>query len=439
MTEVRAARFEGQAVIRCTPQDEYLSRLVMGAGLFFERAVPPEILEPALAIALGPFAIFAGRLGGEPGRRTIEVANQGARFSVRDDPRTLEEVFRAVGLRRYDGLLDPIDPRAAQRGAAPLLSVRVCALAGGAMTIGCSWQHAVGDMASFMALLRGWSAAARGEPVVPPVVVLDRRDHLYRQLPDPVATPGVRRLGWWEAARLAGLMATHARTHRLVRVYFSDAELGRMRSTYAGDGAPLFTNEVLCAHMVEQIRRLEPDFGPRTLGLAINFRQRVGLPAELLGNMVSDLRLISPPGEAPQSFARRLRAAVDRFGEEHLDAVVTSRYLESLSPSAWRRCVPLSMDPLRRVLMLSNVSGFGVYDLDFGAGRPSYFTSLTRAPVPWLGGIVEGFGGRGRLFGAYLPRRIDEALASPRGRAQLHMFRDGGEVDPELSRQIQVR
>jgi hypothetical protein len=54
--------------------------------------------------------------------------------------------------------VDHVAAPAARAGGLPLLTVRVTRLSDGGMVLGCSWHHAVGDMHSFMLLMRAWSA-----------------------------------------------------------------------------------------------------------------------------------------------------------------------------------------------------------------------------------------------------------------------------------------
>src|SRR5262249_48866214 len=94
-------------------------------------------------------------------------------------------------------------------------------------------------------------------------------------------------------------------------------------------------------------------------------------------------------------------------------------------------CVALGFDPPNRTFMLSNWSGFGVYDTVFEGCRPTAFTPAIGRPLPWVAWIVEGFEGSGFLCTLVVPATLAGRLRGASGAQLLHRFREPGD-DQEL-------
>ncbi len=135
--------------------DVMLAELPVSVVFCYERAVDLERLAAGLARALDHIPSFGGRIRDAGDTLEIVCDDAGAAMATYDLDDTLGAVIGRFTLASSD-FVDHIDARAACRGGLPLFTVRVTRLSDGGMVLGCSWHHAVGDMHSFMLLMRAW-------------------------------------------------------------------------------------------------------------------------------------------------------------------------------------------------------------------------------------------------------------------------------------------
>jgi hypothetical protein len=156
----------------------------------------------------------------------------------------------------------------------------------------------------------------------------------------------------------------------------------------------------------------------------------------LVGNIITTLNTDLRRAEAPSSTAERIRQNVDRFAAEHCDMRINQRVLDAAG--AWRaaRCVSTAFNPARWNPFVTNLSGFGVYRLQFEGAFTRYCTLLLKTPVAGLGALVEGADGRGLVFQISLPPKEFEVAASASAREHLHRFRSADDNIPSLHRRV---
>lgn len=396
--------------IRCNVGDAIVANLAMNIVFFFERHLDARALADAFTRALTNLPVFAGRMGRVRGTMRIRCAGQGAPFTVVSSDRTLADAIGSTSQDDGRWLVDPVNGAAARWGWGPLCRVRVTHLADDATAIGFSWHHVIGDMQTLMHFMNAWAAAAAGKPLTQPLIVDDRAAYLNEHLPaDGVCEPGVRYMSFAELARSALYLAKDARKQRTLRLYFGDDEIARMRDAYASD-MRLSANDVVCAHFSEALMRADPKVDRRTLAVVVNARNRCGLDPMLIGNIVTTLNVDLRRGEAAGSIARRIRHHVDHFADNHCDMRMNQRFLDA--GGAWQaaRCVTTAFNPARWNPVITNLSSFGVYRLQFEGAYLSYYTLLMALPVAGLGAILEGAGGHGLVFQMSLPPKEFEAL-----------------------------
>lgn len=418
--------------IRCNVGDAIVANLALHFVFFFERRLDTGALTGAFERALANLPIFAGRMAMADGAMRIRCEGRGVPFTCVSSDRSLHEAIRSTSqdagtsaprVRGGIWLVDPVNGAAARWGWGPLCKVRVTHFADDATAIGFSWHHAIGDMQTLMLFMNAWAAAAAGKPLAEPLIVEDRAAYLDERLPaDGARTAGVRCLGLTELARSAAYLAKDARRQRTLSLYFGDAEIARMRDAY-GDGTHLSANDVVCGHVSEALMEADPTVDRRTLAIAVNVRDRCGLDPMLVGNVITTLNVDLRRGDTARSIARRIRHGVNHFSDEHCDMRINQRFLDSAG--AWRaaRCVSTAFNPARWNPLVSNQSGFGVYRIQFEDTFTSYCTPLMNMPVPGLGALLEGAGGRGLLFQMSLPPREFKATSSPAVRELVHRFR----------------
>ncbi|MFC8454127.1 acyltransferase [Kitasatospora sp. NPDC057223] len=430
---VRAGHAPG-TVVRCGLVDTMLADLSVSVVYFFEQALDEDRLAAGLARALDLLPVFAGRLRTADGRLEIVCDDSGVPVDSYDVDETLPEAMGRVTLASAQ-LVQPVEASPARAGGLPLLTVRVSRLAGGGSALGCSWHHAVGDVQTFMLLMRAWSAAVEGLELPQAQLVEDQDAYLGKVLPaEDCGRPGFRLPDAAEAAFLGAEVANAARANRTVQVYFGDAEIERMRLAFSAQaGRRLSSNDALCAHVVSSVRELDEDGEVRGLTMPVNVRRPLGLPAGLVGNLLSEIHLPCVPQDGPAALAAAIRTAVEDFTGSHLNLRANLAFLEAIGRDRFADCVPLGFDPARRRFTFSNWSRFGAYTVSFGGARPVFFSPAANLPLPWVSWGVEGFDGTGFLFTVVLPARLAGRLRGADGRAALHRFRDPGDVLPPLA------
>ena len=418
-------------VVRCGLVDTMLADLAVSVVYFFAEPLDEDRLATGLAKALERLPVFGGRLRTTGDVLEIVCDGSGVPMNSYDVDETLPEAMGRVCLPGAD-LVDQVKASQARTGDEPLLTVRVTRLAGGATALGVSWHHALGDVQSFMLLMRAWSAAVEGGRLPDVEIVPDHDAFLDRVLPaEDCGHPGFRLPDPEEAALLEREIAMAARANRTVQVYFGDAETDRMRQAFiAAAGRKLSTGDVLCAHAVCTIRELDGDAEARELTVPVNIRRPLDLPSTLVGNLLSEVHLSCPGQGAPEQVALQLREAVHDFTSSHLNLRANQRFLEALGRDRLADCVPLGFDPARRRFTFSNWSRFDAYGVSFGGIRPVFFSPTGNLPLPWVSWLVEGFENTGSLFTVVLPARLAGRLRGPEGRAALHRFREPEDVLP---------
>lgn len=426
---VRAGSAPG-TVIRCDISDLLLVELSVSVVFFYPRALDVDGLAASLSRALERLPAFAGRLRRRDGVLEIVCDDSGVPLTVYDADETLAEAVGRMTLPQ-SGFVEHVDPKAAQLGEQALLSIQVSRLADGGTALGCSWHHAVGDLRSFMVLMQTWSALAEGGTPPEAVLVEDRAAQLDRVLPDEDSgRAGFRMVDRAEMARLDQAFGAASLANRAVQIHFGAREVARMKERFsAAAQRRLSANDVLTAHVVTCVRRLDGDAEVRTLTIPVDLRRFLGLPPGTTGNLVGEIHLRCPAGGPAEGLAALIRGAVDDFASSHLSLRTNRRLLEEHGPALLDECVPIGFDPPNRTFMLSNWSGSGIYDTVFDGARPVAFSPAIGQPLPWVAWIVEGFEGSGFLCTLVVPASLAARLRGAAGAELLHRFR---EPDDEL-------
>lgn len=421
-----AAEVPQQLTVRCSLTDVFVRDVQVAFVLLFANALDPAALSRSLARVLGDFAPFNARLRRRGAERFIECGTTGAKFTHARSDRTLAAtVARLDDAARFE-LVDALDARKAWSNGAPVLSVRVTHFACGGSALGVTWHHSVGDFASVVSLLRAWSRELAGLQYDRPLLVEDRDSYLDRELPaaDRVEA-NLRYLPLKELPKLAAYMLTKARNKRRITLYFDPDELERMRAALQAEcGQRLSTNDVVTAHVCSVVSARDPKRRDRHVSMSVNFRKRTGLPEHLLGNMVTTIETMLESGKPTARLAADLRGAVDTFAEKYLNHRANLRLVERHGGFAKiARFIPTGIDPFSGSLLLTSWSGYGLYDLDFGAGPASHFFTVGSGPIPWLGVVHEGFHNRGRIVDIELPPDVTARMLDAAGLHEVHRYR----------------
>jgi hypothetical protein len=431
---VRAGHASGD-VVRCSLTDVMLADLPVSVVFFYRETLDDALLADGLARALAHVPVFAGRLRPVGDALEIVCDDSGVPMTTYDVDETLGDAMGRVTLAG-SGYAEHVDAPRARSGGDPLLTVRVSRLAGGGTALGCSWHHAVGDMLSFMVLMHAWSAAVEGTPLPVTDIVHDRDAYLADVLPaEDSGRPGFRLPDEAGAAEIRREFENALRANRTVQIYFSPDEVVRMREKFAATaGRRLSTNDVLCGHVVSTIRGLDGDTElPRNLAMPVNFRRHLGIPADTIGNLVSEVFLTAPAASTAEALAVRIRTEIEDFAGSHLSVRANHSFVGALGAGRRRDCVPIGFDPAGRTFTVSNWSRFGVYDVAFCGHRPAFFSPAADLQLPWISWLVEGFDNTGFLLTVVVPSKLAMRMRGAAGSAALHRFREPGDVVPELA------
>jgi Transferase family len=421
-------------VVRCAWPDLLLADLSVSVVFCYDRPLDTRTLRSGFDEALVRVPVFAGRLRPAAGAG-LEIVCDGGGAQLRefDSPLTLAEAIGRLGLPD-SGLVDHVDGPAARAGRGPVTRVRINRLADGTTILGCSWHHAIGDMSSFTAFMRQWSASSAGAELEAPLLVEDRAAYLDALLPEKDGgRTGFRVVDEEESAALRRVAESSGLANRIVQVYFGEAELARMRTAFEREaGRRLSTNDVATAHVVRTVRRVDGDTEERDLVVPVDLRRPLGVPESVIGNLLGEITLRAGDTHAAH-LAADLRAAVEEFADAHLKLRTSQTVLEELGPDGLSRCVPLGFNPAERTFTVSSWRGFGAYTACFDGASPVLMAPAISLPLPWVCWSVEGFDGSGILCTLAVPAAVATRLRSADGRALLHPARDPHDPLPALA------
>ena len=426
-------------VITCGITDQLVRNFPVPVVFFYRQSIHHQLLIDALQKVLSDFPLFAGTLNQINGNLAIDCNNNGVLFSINQQNCTLEQLLHQLPRIKKKTLVTLINPKQVVSHQRPLLTIKLTYFSDEGMTLGVCWHHALGDMHTFMCLMKAWSHAVNQQEYVLPLIVSERDEYLHQNLAhNDNLSPGVRYLKTREFLGLLFYLLLPARNQLALQFYFSEPELHNMKQHFSAHTTQtLSTNDVLCAHLFSIISALDSYPQPSSLSIAINYRSRTQLPPNLLGNFVSSIRLTSSQTVNPFQLAQDLRNSVNNFQPMHLNFFSTQQYIEQHGGTQKiERFIPRDIDPINRNLFITNWANFGVYNITFGKSEPFFFTPFTDAPFPWLSIIFEGFSNQGLVYSVSLPSKLAQKLMQENSLRQIHQYRPSNAVIPELSRKL---
>jgi hypothetical protein len=241
-------------------------------------------------------------------------------------------------------------------------------------------------------------------------------------------------LGIGELLKLIVYRPFSARTKTVLRFHFSEMELDNMKQVFSEiNGETVSKNDVLCAHMMDLIYRLDSGNDDRKLSVVVNYRNKEKLPDAISGNFVTCVNLLV--NQQIQSFqlAKELRTAVNNFQNLHMDFFPTKECIENKGGrKKLSRFASIFFNPLEKTLMVTNWSKFDVFDTVFGEAQPFYFTSLSNYPFSWLSSITNGFSNNGLIYSVHLPKKLAKRLVQEQNLQEVHKYRGKEESSTQL-------
>jgi hypothetical protein len=420
--------------IRCSLTDVFVRDVQISFLFFYAHRLNTVALARGLARVLSDFAPFNARLRQAGLDRFIECGNTGATFTIARNDSSLAATISRLDDRARRDLVDVIDARGAWSTGDPVLAIRVTEFADGQSALGVSWHHTVGDLQSLMGFMRAWSREVAGDTYVKPILVDDRDQYLNEKLPTADRAPtNLRYMRLLELSKLAAYVLTKGRDKRRVTFYFDPDELDRMRAALQSEcGQRLSISDAISAHVCGAIAARDTQARDRRVSIAVDFRKRMGLPENVIGNMVSTIDAPYERGKPVSSLAADLRGALDNFADRHMNHRANLRLVESHGGIAKiGRFIPTGIDPFSGSLLVTNCSRYGIYDIDFGEAAPFLFLPASEGPLPWLGTMQEGFHNRGLNVEFELPRGVAARMLDEAGLREVHRYRDPSARSPD--------
>jgi hypothetical protein len=211
-------------------------------------------------------------------------------------------------------------------------------------------------------------------------------------------------------------------------LHFTDQELVRLHQELQQRVAlKLSTNDALVAHVMTILQTLEPRPNGRDLLVAMNGRRRSGLPDNVVGNYVTMLALPCRDGVAPEELAVQMRLAIKAWQPNYHSL---TRFVAAAGGIASSfRMAPAGLRRLPGSVFVSNMAGFGLYDVSFGGPQPSYIMPLA-SQFPWFAHTLESQQRQGIQFHINLPTSIAKRLRQPAILGALHRYREGASTQP---------
>ena len=424
------ANQETSQVVTCSTTDRLVERFPISVVFFYREELSEKLLIEALREVLVDFPLFSGRLKIVDSDLLIDCNNQGVQFSLGLEDCTLIQTIRNIAHAKLQALVDSFVAEDALAGHSPLLTIRLTKFSYGGTALGICWHHSIGDMHTFMQFMNAWSAITNEKRYTPPLIVEDRDAYLLQRVAkNKNVGAKVRYLKAAELLRLTLYMVTTGRRKTSTKIYFSDSEIENMKKVFLEKtGQTLSKNDVLCAHVFNVITNLDNYNKDRRLVIILNYRNRIGLPQNLLGNLVDTINLPFPLGASPFEVASAIREGVNSFESKHLSAMSNYQYIQDRGGmKKGGRFLGRSIDPIKRTITMTNWSKFGVYEVNFLDAKPLFFASVDEFPTPWICTLVEGFSNQGIIFSAHLPAKLIRKLERPNSLKQLHQYRDADE------------
>lgn len=413
--QIQASNHEPQE-IKCTFVDHFLVTMPIPVVFFYHRTIPSELIIESMRSVLSNFPIFAGTFLFRDDQLFIDCNNQGVRVKIVHSPARMLDRFQK------GSYVDPLYPK---KKGSPVLSVQLNYFADG-MAIGFVWNHALGDMATFMAFLKALSACAKNQSYSSPLILKNRDD--VTQGKKECGEGQLKQMNLFDTLRLLKEVITPQKN---TQIYFDAEEVDRLRNSLCHDlGYKISRNTAICAHLFETLSRAEA--GRKSATIAINFRSHLKVVPNSLGNFVTSAMISLEHSPFLQTIAASIHESITNFKPDFFD--LTTLIEKVGGPRKIRRLIPKFLLPQAKNLLTSNWTNFGAFSIDFGVEAPFLSLPIGKSPLPWVMNIIEGINNQGLLISLCLPSAATRRLLHPQHIHHLHRFRSHSE--PALPEQL---
>lgn len=419
---VRAKKHQHSS-IKCSLGDHFVFHTPVSVVFFYRKSIPAELFIHALEHVLNDFPVFAGILFYQQEHLNIDCNNQGVQLRIVHSQDSLFDSLDEIQKLKTRSFIDAIHPKKFLRQRKPVLTIKLSYYEDG-LAIGYCWHHSVGDMATFMQFLTALSAFAKGESYSLPIIAADRDEYLSQWTQNRSVTNlmsgRLSILGFFDILRFVTQIYLPKKN---LYLYFSASEMSNLKNSLSIQaGKDLTRNDALCAHLLNLVSQCRKDkVSSYNMSVVLNFRERIGIPGNALGNFVDALAFKHTQPWKTELVASSIHAAVQ--GYKSFNSTAIKEFLQNNGGiKNIARIIPQDFLPQHKNLIITNWSNFEVYSIDFGVIKPSLFLPVGQALLPWVSCIVEGFENKGLLTNLALPRKVADRLSHPAMQAQIHKY-----------------
>jgi len=409
---------KSQSTTVCSYADWQSRHGTVSIAFCYRQRLDHQRLRDSLSRVLSDYQDYAGRIRMDGSTMYIDHGEQGVPLEIATSSEPYETLTAQAERGKDRIVCPPMSRRRTLNGRDPLLMVRLTETADGCI-LGVTWHHSVGELASTLQLMLAWSKAYSNERYAAPPDVLDRAKYLDEHMPDPTTAVSAMRL--ISSGEFFSLIPFVLQKRQRVDFDFGWDQLEQLQA-WAKRDAYVGPYDALCAHASGVLRQLVPERPVEQLALAVNYRKRVGLPDNIIGNMISTVTVDLAPSEDQDSssVAHALRKKLSSYASAHADYHATRRFLSEHAGRFQRmRVVPSLVDPSGTTWIVTNVAGAGIYDVGFDGLTPALWCVLTDAPLPLMTAIFDRPERKGITLSMQLPLALAKRASDPEARKRM--------------------
>jgi len=399
-----------QARTRCTAFDRLISFTAPTLTFCYAQRLDPARLRAALSDVLRAYPLVCGKLVSEGGALFIEHGVAGAPFEVCESSQPVRELAETAARDRKAAkrILPSLPGRAGRLRS--LIAVRVTEGPDGSL-VSLTLNHGVGDLMTMLLIMRAWSAAYRGEPIEPTSALSDRAAYLEQHMPQLDARGSQFVAGWAEWPRhMARFLARGADP---LYLRFTWEQLAALQAE-ASREHNVTQQDALMAHVFGLVRGAHRPELPGVLMLSLNYRSRLGMPPNTLGNFFDGLKTRVERTDDLAAVAAAVRRQVAGFPLRRPYSQELER-LHASHPSFLQRmrCVDGDLDPreVGTLLTMTTHKNAGLYDITFDDARPVLYGCRPAESINWLTLTMETPDDSGLLVQLHVPDAVARTVA----------------------------
>ncbi len=363
-----------------TPLDRACVRMVIRGTWIFDTKVDVNLIKDALGKTLSYYPHLAGRMKNRAG---ITLTNEGAPFSIADEPDLLvEEVLERDDETNIKFFSTEVKPARMIKGLDAPLSAKVTRLKNGSV-LGVQCSHACMDGDSFYTMVYNWGKICKNEPIDKPVLdqsLFPRPDDIPAgEVKAAALEAGWKKLSFTLILKVLPLIVTGVARKRSRPFYISTGTIDRLKEKISSaTGRPCSSNLALSALITKRCLELyNHDEDTRcSVVTVVNTRNRLaGIPATYAGN--SSFSIATPAfaaGADIEELAAIIGQTLERIRKSPSPVL---QNMMQLNLNVMKHKLPLApfniagmLAKKPTIVYLNNFSRLHIYDIDFGSGIP---------------------------------------------------------------------